>query len=234
LIQIMWILMEENPYPQRVSGAATMTLVVEATGADRPRRLTARGEATRERIVSTANGLMLAHGVAATTLEDVKTAAGVSKSQLYFHFPDKDSLVDAVVRFRAARVVAREEHQLGRLNSIRGLERWRDALVHTNASANSAFGCGIGAMASELSDQNEDARQVLQGVFARWEQLLREGLRRMVEGGVLRPEADPERLAIGLLAAVQGGYLLAQTARDSEPMRIALDLAIDQVRGFAA
>ena len=51
---------------------------------------------------------------------------------------------------------------------------------------------------------------------------------------MLRPEADPERLAIGLLAAVQGGYLLAQTARDSEPMRIALDLAIDQVRGFAA
>ena len=113
--------------------------------AHRPRRLTARGEATRDRIVSTANDLMLARGVAATTLEDVKTAAGVSKSQLYFHFPDKDSLVEAVVQFRAARVIAREEHQLTRLNSIRGLERWRDALVHTNASLNSAFGCGIGA-----------------------------------------------------------------------------------------
>ena len=206
---------------------------MEATAQDRPRRLTARGEATRDRIVSTANDLMLARGVAATTLEDVKTAAGVSKSQLYFHFPDKDSLVEAVVQFRAARVIAREEHQLTRLNSIRGLERWRDALVHTNASLNSAFGCGIGAMASELADQNEDARQVLQGVFTRWEQLLREGLQRMADEGVLSPEADPGRLAIGLLAALQGGYLLAQTARDSEPMRIALDLAIDHVRDFA-
>ena len=197
------------------------------------RRLTARGKVTRDRIVATANQLMLAQGVASTTFEEIKAAAGVSKSQLYFHFPDKDTLVAAVVRARAAHVIEREERQLGRLNSIRGLERWRDALVSTNASNGSAFGCGIGALASELADHGDEAREVIQQTFARWQELLQAGVQRMIDRGTLSPEADAETLAIELLAALQGGYLLAQSARDSAPMRVALDMAIDHVRSFA-
>ncbi|HEX3833064.1 MAG TPA: TetR family transcriptional regulator C-terminal domain-containing protein [Solirubrobacteraceae bacterium] len=181
----------------------------------------------------TANQLMLRQGVASTTYEEIKVASGVSKSQLYFHFPDKDLLVEAVVRARAALVIAREERQLGRLNSIRGLERWRDALVQTNAADNSTFGCGIGALASELADRDDEAREVLQETFVRWQGLIETGLERMREAGRLRKEADPRKLSVGLLAALQGGYLLAQAARDSEPMKVALDMAIDHVRGFA-
>lgn len=32
------------------------------------------------------------------------------------------------------------------------------------------------------------------------------------------------------MAALQGGYLLAQTAHDVTPMEIALDMALDHVR----
>jgi hypothetical protein len=56
----------------------------------------------------------------------------------------------------------------------------------------------------------------------------------MVHEGVLRPDADPEALATGLMAALQGGYLLAQTARDVAPMRVALDMALAHVKSFAA
>ena len=35
------------------------------------------------------------------------------------------------------------------------------------------------------------------------------------------------------MAALQGGYLLAQTTRDVTPMEIALDMALDQVRTYA-
>lgn len=52
--------------------------------------------------------------------------------------------------------------------------------------------------------------------------------------GVLRADADPGVLATGLMAALQGGYLLAQAARDVTPMRIALDMAIAHVRTWAA
>ena len=60
-------------------------------------RLTARGAATRERIVLAAAELMAAKGVAATTLDEVRVASGTSKSQLYHHFAAKEELVREVV-----------------------------------------------------------------------------------------------------------------------------------------
>ena len=48
----------------------------------------------------------------------------------------------------------------------------------------------------------------------------------MQADGALGPDADPGP-AVALMAALQGGYLLASTARDVGPMEIALDLALD-------
>ena len=50
--------------------------------------------------------------------------------------------------------------------------------------------------------------------------------------GTLSPQAEPEPLAIGLMAALQGGYLLANTAHDVRPMEIALDLALDHLKSY--
>jgi TetR/AcrR family transcriptional regulator, transcriptional repressor for nem operon len=196
-------------------------------------RLTARGVATRARILQAAADLMHVKGVGVTTLDDVRAASGTSKSQLYRYFPDKDALVREVIDLQASQLLEHQRQQLQRLNSIRGLERWRDALVQRNALRNGAYGCPLGSLASEVADQNDDQRTALAEHFQTWESLLVAGLARMRESGVLRPEADPDRLATGLMAALQGGYLLAQTARDTTPMRIALDMAIDHVRAFA-
>jgi TetR/AcrR family transcriptional regulator, transcriptional repressor for nem operon len=189
---------------------------------------------TRDRIVRAAATLMHTKGVNATTLDDVRIASGTSKSQLYRHFVDKESLVQAVVDLQGQEVLARHRQRLERLNSIRGLELWRDGAVQRNALRNGAYGCELGSLASELADQDEAARLTLKDHFRTWEGLLTAGLARMVEAGVLRPDANPEALATGLMAALQGGYLLAQTAHDVGPMRIALDMAVAHVKSFAA
>jgi AcrR family transcriptional regulator len=209
-------------------------MVADPETREQPARLTARGEATRARILRAAVDLMYVKGVGTTTLDDVRAASGTSKSQLYHHFTDKDALVRAVVADQAGDVLERQEQQLRRLSSFRGLERWRDAIVQRNALRNGAYGCPLGSLASELSDQNEDARKTLAKVFETWEKLLAAGLERMRAAGVLRPGANPETLAVGVMAALQGGYLLAQTAHDTTRMEIALDMALDHVRGYAA
>jgi len=193
-------------------------------------RLTARGAATRARIVEAAAELMRVQGVNATTLDDVRAASGTSKSQLYNHFADKEALVRAVADLTAARVLAREEAQLSRLSSMNGLIRWRNALVQRNAAQNGAYGCALGSLAAEVSDHDDEARERLSATFQRWEQLLADGLRRMQDSGKLRADADADAVATGLIAALQGGYLLAQTAGDVRPMEIALDMALDHVR----
>jgi AcrR family transcriptional regulator len=201
-----------------------------STGEAAPTRLTPRGAATRDRIVAAAADLMYVRGVHATTLDDIRAATGVSKSQLYRHFPDKDALVHAVIESRGQEVLQRETQRLERLSSYRGLVRWRNTLIQVNSLQNGAYGCALGSMANELADTDERARRSLARLFTEWETLLADGLRRMQAKGTLSETADPERLAIGLMAALQGGYLLASTARDVRPMEIALDLALDQVR----
>jgi TetR/AcrR family transcriptional repressor of nem operon len=198
-----------------------------------PRRLTRRGLATRDRIVRAAATLMYTKGVNATTLDDVRIASGTSKSQLYRHFVDKESLVQEVISLQAQEVLARQRQRLERLDSIRGLELWRDDIVRRNALRDGAYGCELGSFAGELADQDEAARASLNDHFNTWQGLLTAGLGRMIDKGVLRPDADPEVLAIGLMAALQGGYLLAQTARDVAPMKVALDMALEHVKSFA-
>jgi TetR/AcrR family transcriptional repressor of nem operon len=199
-----------------------------------PRRLTRRGVATRDRIVRAAATLMYMKGVRATTLDDVRIASGTSKSQLYGHFVDKESLVQEVISLQAHDVLARQRQRLERLDSIRGLELWRDDIVQGNALHGGAYGCELGSFAGELADQDEAARASLQDHFTEWQELISAGLARMIDKGVLRPDADADVLAIGLMAALQGGYLLAQTARDVAPMKVALDMALEHVKSFTA
>jgi TetR/AcrR family transcriptional regulator, transcriptional repressor for nem operon len=196
------------------------------------KRLTSRGLATRTRIVTAAADLMYVKGVNATTLDDVRAASSTSKSQLYQHFDDKEELVRAVVALRAEQILEREQVRLERFRSFRALERWRDALVQNNALQNGAYGCALGSMASELSDQDDVARRTLAATFGEWAQLISAGLRRMQENGSLSTEADPDKLAVGLMAALQGGYLLAETAHDVTLMKTALDMALDHIRSL--
>lgn len=209
-----------------------MTSADAPSGSSAPERLTARGAATRDRIAAAAAELMYVNGVNATTLDDVRAAAGASKSQLYRHFPDKEALIQAVIALRGEQVLERETGLLASLRSFSGLIRWRDALVEVNSLRGGAYGCALGSMANELADSDDDARASLAELFRAWEELLAAGLRRMRADGALGPDADPDRLAVGLMAALQGGYLLASTARDVRPMEIALDLALDHVRSY--
>ncbi|MFS4092571.1 TetR/AcrR family transcriptional regulator [Streptomyces sp. AF1A] len=210
-----------------------LTNVAEQARIKNDSRLTERGRATRERILRAAADMMYVKGVSATTLDDVRAASGTSKSQLYRHYSDKDALVRDVVALQAAELLQRQHQLLQRLNSLRGLERWRDAVIENNALRNGAYGCPLGSLASELADQDEEARKAIARHFDSWAGMLEAGLVRMKDSGVLRADADTEELATGLMAALQGGYLLAQTAQDVKPMRIALDMAIGHVKAYA-
>jgi len=197
-------------------------------------RLTAKGKATRGRIVDAAAELMFAHGVARTGVEDVQKRAGVSASQLYHYFGDKRTLVRAVIARQTEAVLEAQEPLIGRLDSFEGLQAWRDVLVDLQRQRACAGGCPLGTLAAELADADPEARAELAAGFDRWEEPIRAGLRAMHERGDLRPEADPDRLALAVLAAVQGGLLLTQTRRDPEPLAVALDTVLAHIHTFAA
>ncbi|HEX2895895.1 MAG TPA: TetR family transcriptional regulator C-terminal domain-containing protein [Marmoricola sp.] len=192
--------------------------------------LTARGAATRARIVATAAELMRVCGIGGTTLDDVVAASKVSKSQLYRHFADKPALVRAVIELVGDQTIARHRVLLEKVTTLAGLRRWRDAVVERNAVQQGRYGCALGSLANEFSDQDAVARQKLDDLFTAWQELFEQVLRRFQQDGVIPEDADVDQLATGFVAAVQGGYLLAQTSRDVAQMAAAIDMAIDHVR----
>lgn len=205
-------------------------VVVSEEPGRKPRRLTAKGEATRGRIIAAAADLMYAQGVEATSIDDVIEASGTGKSQLYHYFCDKDELVETVVKGQVGRVLAEQAPFLDNLHTMRGFQRWRDFTVVAVRGWRGAHGCPIGSLASEIGGRSESARQTLELGFAAWQHQFALGLQRMQRSGDLKQDADPDQLATGLMAAVQGGYLLAQTTRDERSMAIALDMALDSIR----
>ncbi|MER6260432.1 TetR/AcrR family transcriptional regulator [Streptomyces sp900105245] len=93
-------------------------------------KLTAKGRATRSRIVEGAAEVLREKGVATATLEDVMARTSTSKSQLFHYFPaGKDELLLAVARFEADQVIEDQQPELGRLDSWEAWERWRDVVV---------------------------------------------------------------------------------------------------------
>ena len=95
---------------------------------------------------------MYERGVASTTLADVRASSGTSKSQLYQHFAEKDALVKEVIEARAEALLSQQRRRLARVESLRGLELWRDELVERNALRNGAYGCPLAPVFHDGAD----------------------------------------------------------------------------------
>ena len=191
-------------------------------------RLTAKGERTRARIVEAAARLIYERGVASTTLDDVKAAAGVSGSQMYHYFPDKDELVQAVISYQA-HVIAGNQRQAD-LGSAEGLRAWRDMVIAQVRNDEAKGGCPLGSLAGQLAETDPHARALLADGFGQWQAAISEGLRRLHQAGQLPDGTDPDALAVTLLATIQGGLLLAQVQRDPRPLETAVDTLLQLAR----
>lgn len=194
---------------------------------------TERGRETRAKILATAAGLFHERGVTATSVEQVLAAAQAGKSQFYRYFPSKDDLVSEVIHYQSDRYLGWQRTVLERLDNWEGLEAYFDALVAAYAERELIGGCPIGALAAELADQNEAHRRELAEAFSLWEASIEQAMAKMRAAEMLRPDADPSRLAAVTLAGIQGGYLLSTLNKDVRPMKDALDAILAYLRSFA-
>lgn len=189
--------------------------------------LTPKGRATRDRIVAAASELMLQRGVAGTTIEGIQQAAGISTSQMYHYFAGKNDLVAAVIDFQTGNVLGVQQLGLDRIECIADLHRWRDIMVDLVRGLGCAGGCPLGSMANELSESDPVARARLAKSFAQWENMIDDGLKTIVARGEIPDGTDVDRIALALLAGIQGGLLLSQVRRDTGPLEAAVDTMIE-------
>lgn len=98
----MWI-EQQRPRPSR-------TLTAQPRRAVRAVRRSTKGDATRRRILDAAMAVVADEGYHAATHQRIAQAAGLVRTAINYHFPDQDSLADALVdhlhRLKAERVAA--------------------------------------------------------------------------------------------------------------------------------
>ena len=196
--------------------------------------LTTRGRQTRQRIIAAAAELMFDNGVAETTLEEIRAAAGVSGSQVYHYFEDKQALVRAVIDFQTDAVLDIQGTHLDHLDTMPGLRAWRDLMIDHQRQLECRGGCPIGALGAEVAETDAAARLAAARGLRRWEGRIRDGLRAMHDRGELPAGTNPDDLALALLAAVQGGLLMTQIQRDTRPLEVALDVMLDRIQSLTS
>lgn len=190
-------------------------------------RISGRDAATRDRIVRDAAEIVFRLGVAGMSIERVRAASGASRSQVCRYFPAKHTLIDAVVDFQIAAMLARQRSLLARVGSLRDLQEWAGDVIEWNRKG--PHGCPLGSLVSQLAERSGAMRAKLENAFQTWQSYVAVGLRRMQDRGELDAEADVAELVTGVVAALQGGLILARAARSEKPLRAALDLAIGSV-----
>ncbi|KQR46829.1 TetR family transcriptional regulator [Frigoribacterium sp. Leaf164] len=189
-------------------------------------KLTERGRQTRQRIIEATGEQILASGIGGTTLDTVRAATLTSKSQLFHYFPGgKTELVREVAAWEGRQLLAAQEPEIHDLGSWGSWERWRSGLVDYYIGRG-RWACPIGSLATQAAAVDAELdRTVAEGMRA-WRSALADGVVKMRATGLVAGVADPERIAVSILAAIQGGLVLSQPERSAWPLEAALDSAL--------
>ncbi|MEU2777261.1 helix-turn-helix domain-containing protein [Streptomyces sp. NPDC007162] len=195
------------------------------------RELTAKGKATRHRIVEGAAAALRENGVGSVTLDDIMARTSTSKSQLFHYFPGgKDELLLAVAHYEADQVLEDQQPYLGCLDSWENWERWRDVVVARYEILGDT--CPLGSLFLQVGRSTPGARAIVAELMRRWQESLAAGIRALRAAGGGGPSAgfDVDARAAALLAAIQGGVSILLATGRSDHLRAALDQGLADLR----
>ena len=191
-------------------------------------KFTAKGRATRQRIIDGAAQQFRTNGAVATTLDDVLARTSTSKSQLFHYFPHgKEQLLLAVAEQEAARVLSDQQPHLSKLTSWAAWQRWRDVVVERYRRQGQQ--CPLSTVMSEIG-RTPGAQAVTTTLITQWRTEIEAGVLAMQVQGKIAASVNPQRAAAALLAGIQGGVLVLMSTGDISYLEAALDVGIAALR----
>jgi AcrR family transcriptional regulator len=193
------------------------------------RVLTAKGAATRQRIVEGAAQLIRERGVSNVGLDDIRATTATSKSQLFHYFPDgKADLLVAVARYEAEQVIADQMPQLGDLTTWRKWQAWRRRVLEIYDAQRQA--CPLSSLTVQLGSAEPATLEIVNGLTSEWRSHLAAGVKALKESGEIDPRVDVQKTANAILAAVTGGATLLQSTDNLSYLEDGLAEALESMR----
>ncbi len=193
--------------------------------------MSTRANSSRERILSTAEAMILERGFAGTTIEDIINQAAITKGGFFYHFEGKRELARALVE----RYIDLDQKVFDELN-----ER-ADALSEDPLQATLLFlnlftemvagmteihpGCVIAAFTYETQQFDDQIRSRMEQAMLEWRAMIAERLEKISAKYPPRTEVKMDALADMFSSSLEGGIILARIYGNNQAL-------IDQVQAY--
>lgn len=182
----------------------------------------AKGQDTRDRILDTAQALVMEKGFSATSLDDILKATGVTKGAFFHHFQSKGDLAQKLVERFAANdfaifdewdrraVALSEDPYQALILFLKFFEEWLDGLAEPFA------GClfAVYVYESTLFDSNVNA--FVKQSFEHWQKYYEKKFDAVFALKKPRLDVTPKELAETIVAILEGAFILARSHGEPE------------------
>lgn len=182
---------------------------------------------TKERILETSGELFRRQGYMGTGIKQIVEAAGAPFGSIYHFFPGgKEELgAETIRRSGALYGLLFVEYVGPEVDLVKGVRAFFAGAAETLVETDYADACPIATVALEISSTNEELREACADVFNLW---IEGGTARFVEAGI-KPKKARE-LAIEMLAALEGAFVLSRALRSTEPVEAAGKAAAERIK----
>jgi len=190
-----------------------------------------RANSSRERILSTAEAMILEHGFAGTTIDDIVKASAITKGGFFYHFEGKLELARALVERYIEMDSAVFSDLSERADSL-SEDPLQRTLIFLNLFTEMVAGmtqihpgCIVAAFTYETQQFDDQIRSRMEAGMLEWREMIAERLREIVEQYPPRTKVDIDALADMFSSCLEGGIILARVYGNNQAL-------IDQVQAY--
>lgn len=178
---------------------------------------------SKEKILLEAARLIHTQGIGATSISDLQEATGLTRSSLYFHFPNKHALCRQVLERAREWFRSMLDDTISPEKSMGGMPELFQAFLELNRENEYVGGCIFGNTALETSDSDESFAGLVEDVFDEWQEELEHALAAAQRRGEVRSDMEAGALATHIVATIEGAIMLARLKKEEEPFRACIE-----------
>jgi AcrR family transcriptional regulator len=197
-------------------------------------QVVSKGEQTRQRLMDITQSAVLEKGFGATSIEEIITEAGITKSGFFYHFKDKNDLAKALVERYVNEEVSMTQELLAQADSL-SEDPLHSFLIFLKLLSdkfmdlpNGHPGCIVASCCYQEQIFSQDVRDLCSGSHLTWRRVMRERLDLIATKYPPKVDIDFDALADMFSALADGGIILSRSLKD--PAMLAQQVLL--YRGF--